>query len=304
MVQTCITHNARNIIAIMDSPEIKSSILLWQLPLGSSLSQPRELGLLGGINEASKQLPGGAYTTLRTYGGVRVLRLGDHISRLNDSARLQGVAISIDSATLMAALGTTVRYPSRDRDTQEYRLRIILDLEEKIGDLYILREKLVVPSAHEYQYGVRVGISSLRRGQPEAKLTSFLTETAKHPPPENANEALLVDAAANILEGLSSNFFAVIDNEIHTAGEGILKGITREIILEVIEEFGISLLLKAPNLVDVPRMDEAFISSSSRGVLPVVQIGAQILRSGSPGPISKLVSSGFLKHIENELETL
>lgn len=51
--------------------------------------------------------------------------------------------------------------------------------------------------------------------------------------PPDVNELLLAESDGTILEGLSSNFFVIMDGTLHTAGEGILPGTVRDLLLEV-----------------------------------------------------------------------
>ena len=60
------------------------------------------------LNDLSLELPEGVYTALRTYPGARVLHLDAHFDRLADSARLEGVELSLDAETLRKAIATTV----------------------------------------------------------------------------------------------------------------------------------------------------------------------------------------------------
>src|SRR5690606_26727248 len=81
-----------------------------------------------------------------------------------------------------------------------------------------------------------------------------------------AAEALIVDQAGNVVEGASSNVFAVFGSELVTPPEdaGILAGITRAHVVEVARELGLSLRLEPLPLSDLGRADEVFISSSIR----------------------------------------
>jgi branched-chain amino acid aminotransferase len=238
-----------------------------------------------GLDQASAHLPGGAYTTLRTYDGYKALRLEDHFRRLEQTAQLAGHPFYLDDSMLRAALHQVI-YAAAGGDL---RLRLTLDLEQYVGDLYISAETLVVPPSEAYRQGVKVVTSRLQRQLPQAKLTRFIARAApvRQALLPGANEAIMVDSQGRLSEGLSSNFFAVLHGTIYTAGEGILAGITRTQVLENIQQAGLALCFQPVALNDLPDLAEAFITSSSRGLLPVVQIDQVVVGSGQPGVITR-----------------
>ncbi len=61
-------------------------------------------------------------------------------------------------------------------------------------------------------------------------------------------QVLLSDEQGRVFEGLSSNFAAVIDGAVHTAGEGILLGTVRQVVLDVCEQQGIPVVLQPPSI--------------------------------------------------------
>lgn len=65
----------------------------------------------------------------------------------------------------------------------------------------------------------------------------------------------------------------------------------------------IPLQLQAIHVDEVPTLDEALISSSSRWILPVVRIGAQLLGDGTPGPITKQLIAAYNDYVEAHLQT-
>jgi len=75
-----------------------------------------------------------------------------------------------------------------------------------------------------------------------------------------------------VLEGLSSNFFSVLDGVIYTAGAGVLLGSVRNVVISVCQQHGIPLKLEAPRIADRCRWQGAFITSTSRLVLPVHEL--------------------------------
>ena len=91
--------------------------------------------------------------------------------------------------------------------------------------------------------------------------------------PADANEVVLVDDEGRLLEGLSSNFYALYDDgTLHTAPEGmVLGGTVRKVVLEVCEREGIEVVLEPPSVNDADRFVAAFVSSTSRLLLPLAK---------------------------------
>jgi len=105
------------------------------------------------------------------------------------------------------------------------------------------------------------------------------------------------------LEGLSSNFFGVKNGTVFTAEEGVLPGITRSLILESISELGIPLVRQPVKAEDLRLLDEAFVSSTSRGVLPVVKIDDDTI-SHVPGELTTTIARNFNGRVAMRLEHL
>jgi branched-chain amino acid aminotransferase len=229
--------------------------------------------------------PGGAYTTFRTYDHYKVLRLDEHLGRLKQTAHLAGQLIIFDQSLIYMYLRLIVeQYPQN----LELRIRIVLDLFEKPGEIYIMAEILKTPLPEAYRSGVRVTTCKLHRNNPKAKLTASIpvADKIRRQLPTGVEEALMVDEASRILEGLTSNFFAVKGGELWTNEEKVLSGITRSLVLDETVRIELPVNFNSITITEIPDLEEAFITSSSRGILPVKQIDRILIGSGNPGPIT------------------
>jgi branched-subunit amino acid aminotransferase/4-amino-4-deoxychorismate lyase len=264
------------------------------LPKGNEVSS---------LDEASKLIPAGVYTTFRTYQKYFVLHLQDHFERLEYSANLTGNIIQLDQERIRIELRKALLQFSEN----EARIRISIDLTNEVGDVYLVFEKLQTPSKVDYQSGVAVVTLKMHRENPAAKVTSFIAEAngirkanRQHP----INETLMVLEDGSILEGLSSNFFAVKNDELYTAGEGILAGITRKTVIEIAETIGIRVELHAVKIGDLGRYSEAFITSASRAILPVTRINDQLVGNGQVGKITQRLQIAFQQNLDAVLEEI
>lgn len=242
------------------------------------------------LTAASATFPEGAYTTLRTYGGRALLRLDGHVQRL---ARSAGAPLASEEvrAALREALDIT-RHP-------EARLRVTFAPPR----LFVSVEPFVGLPEAVYDEGVRCATVPLERERPEAKDTRFIATAASayRSLPIGVHEGLLVAGDGAILEGLSSNFFAVIGGALRTEDARALPGITRSLVLDAARGV-LPVVLSAPTLDELPRTEECFVTSASRGILPVIAIDESVIGSGRPGPATKELRRTFEERVAADVE--
>ncbi len=283
-----------------------NKIASWKLKISShNMFQLEEIAFEKppeSLNEVSRQIPGGVYTTFRTYDGKKVLLLDKHIHRLEESAQIVDFPLVIDQLCIKSALNQTIEAFPFD----ESRIRVTVDLEREPGTIYIAMEPLHVPSAEDYKNGVCAVTHQLLRDRPRAKQTRFISvaESFRSHLPPRANEVLLLDERNHILEGSTSNFFAVKEGEIWTSAEKVLYGITRSLVLKSAEIEGISVRMDTVSVEELPDLQEAFITSSSRSILPLRQIDETIIADGNPGPITRILTRRYWHEIEKRLEEI
>ena len=244
------------------------------------------------LDAVSLQLPAGAYTTLRAIDWDRIIGLSAHVQRLVDSHALVHNERPLDPAGIRAALRTIL---AREK-LPAARLRITAPFD---GDsIYIGIEPYEAYSPECYTRGVRCKTIRLSREWPRAKLTGFIapSRAAKADSDPDIHELLIVDADDRILEGTSSNFFAVMNEKLYTAGDGVLEGVTRGLVLAEAASI-VPVIYKAIILVDLACVTEAFITSSSRDVMPVIRIDQIAIGSGQPGPITQALMARYRAHL-------
>ena len=245
------------------------------------------------LDEVSRALPQGTYTTLRTYGGRRFLDLTHHLARLAESLSLMGGTAAVDDQAVRGALRAALAATA----FTEARVRVTVPLAGSA--LYVSVEPFTPYPADLYRDGVRTVTMLMARQNPRAKATSFIAPSRdlKSSLPPGVHEVLMVDGRGALLEGFSSNFFGVLDGELRTADEGVLAGVTRGIVLQAAE--GVLPVRLAPVLqADIPRLAEAFITSASREVMPVTWINDNRVGDGRPGPLTRAIAEHFAQLVE------
>jgi branched-chain amino acid aminotransferase len=152
-------------------------------------------------------------------------------------------------------------------EAPEARVRLILDMSAEPGTIYILLQPMNPLPAEIYRDGVHVEISKTSREKPSLKQTAFISESAfdRKRVSSDVFEILLTNKG-RILEGMTSNFFYVLDGQLCTAGRGILIGVTRQAVLALARQHNIPVSYKALPLNNLGSIQEAFITSSSRAL--------------------------------------
>jgi branched-chain amino acid aminotransferase len=252
------------------------------------------------LDVASSHIPDGVYTVFPVFEGWQVVRLGCHLERLYRSAELLGGSLAVSEAWLRAMLRRAVE--SAGLATQ--RVCLIVSFEAS-DTAYISVEPYTPPDESLYRQGMRAATIGLQRSLPRAKNSQFISERRallKGLPP-GIHEGLLCSREGEILEGTSSNFYAVLDGKLRTAGQGVLDGVARSILLEVAPEV-LPVRLEPVRVDNLDTIDEAMISSSSRGVVPVVEIDGCPVGDGRPGQVFKALHVRYNTRLQAEMEAL
>ena len=118
---------------------------------------------------------------------------------------------------------------------------------------------------------------------------------------QGAREAWFVDKQGFVTEGSSSNAWIVTRNgtvvtrQVDTA---ILKGVTRTVVLDIIAAQGLKLDVRPFTMDEAKEAREAFITSASQTVMPVVKIDGRPVGNGAPGLIASALRRDFYRHAE------
>jgi branched-chain amino acid aminotransferase len=251
------------------------------------------------LDQVSSTLPAGVYTTFRTYNHTRALHLDQHFDRLEESAYLAEHPFTLDRQLLRLR----IREALEQFAPSEARVRITLPFSPTMTTVNITLDALSIPGLDQRTNGVAVVTAHLQRQNPSAKLSSFIRNSTaiRSRLKEGYEEVLMVDPTNSILEGLTSNFFALSSGILLTAGTGMLAGTTRAMVLDIARQAGISIQLQAPRQTQQADFSEAFITSTSRGVLPVVEIDHQPVGDGRPGAVTNQLARLFEQAVADSI---
>jgi len=242
----------------------------------------------------------GVYETLRTYGG-RFFMLQPHLARLQRSARLIGLTIPIPESQWPALLRESL-----DRNgLPDAHFRITISRGE--GDLgldpalcprptvVIMAKPVVRYPDRLFQEGVALALVTVRRNLPAAlspqiKSLNFLNNIlAKREAAEaGAFDALMLNADGWVTECTTSNVFMVRQGRLCTPSVdcGILEGITREVVMTLAREQGLTVEEGRYPASALDEAEEAFLTNTSMEIMPVRAINGRAVGAGRPGPVT------------------
>lgn len=262
------------------------------VPLAKASVPARDLSLLRGY---------GIFDYLRTHRRIPLF-LSDYLDRFYLSAEKMGLTIGIAKNELPGIIQNLIGL----HDYEECGIRLVLTGGESADAFHpgkssfmIFLEPFFHPDERDYTEGVAVLSVNYARFMPEIKSISYLPvvyhreELKKHGAVD-----VLYHHEGKVTELSRSNLFIVKAGKVITNDKGILKGITRKQVFDLIShsypfelrDFSLSELLDA---------DEVFLSSTTKKVMPIVRVDDKKISSGKVGNISSELYQAFLKHADD-----
>lgn len=217
-----------------------------------------------------KDLSGGGkrkcvYTALRTNPGGKPVGMKIHLERLQSGAS----SIGISPVPLVEDINQLVGIAAKavDEASPGSSALVVVALDEQ-GKL--AAHAKAMPARP--QPPIKVDIRLVSRAYGDVKDATWIAEREAIKQSPDANEVLLMGPDSSIAEGGSSNFFAVVDDRLQTADQGILKGSIRKIVFGLAKELDIPVDLLAPKWANRDEWQDAFLTSTSRLVLPIDEL--------------------------------
>ena len=269
--------------------------------IDGSWMHPQEATL--SINDVAVLRGYSVFESLRTYHR-RPFHMEEHLNRLYRSAEIIELHVPYSRNDIAVVVQEVIKRNSYKHAT----IRILVtggESEDGILPsgkpvLAVLITPLGERDMERFAKGYKVITTHLQRTSPEAKTTSYVAavRALKEAERRNAADALFVNEQGHVLEGTRSNFFVFHGNTLVTPSNGVLMGVTRNVVLELARSrFPVE---ERPILLDeLPLVDEAFITSSSREITPVVQIDDLVIGSGQPGPGTYELEQRFIEMVEH-----
>ena len=256
----------------------------------------------------------GVFEGIRSYDG-RVFRLEAHIDRLFASARAIHLQLPIARQELAEAVVETLEA----NDLKDAYIRLVvtrgagsLGLDpSKTSDpqVIIITDSISLYPDELYDHGLKIVTSGTIRNHPAAlnpriKSLNYLNNILAKIEGTNAGclEALMLNHQGHVAECTGDNVFIVRDGDVHTPSidSGILEGITREAVIDLAREAGLTVIERTMDRHDIYTADECFLTGTAAEVIPVIACDARAIGDGRPGPITKDLHRRFHALVRGE----
>ncbi|MDA4129114.1 MAG: branched-chain amino acid transaminase [Thaumarchaeota archaeon] len=244
-------------------------------------------------------------------GELYVFRLEDHMRRLVDSARMLHIECQYSVPTLVSAVPSLLR--GMGLRTSVYIRPILfvgvggiqLDYRKHPKHLAIFAYPF---SGYFRKSGLRVCISSWRRVSdesvvPRAKAASnYLNSSIATIEAKLAgyDEAILLDTHGHVSEGAGENVFLVKDGIVCTPPvySSILEGITRDTVISLANDFGITVVERPIQRSELYTADELFFTGTATEVESILEVDGRKIGNGEPGRTTRQIRDLYMKVVK------
>jgi branched-chain amino acid aminotransferase len=289
------------------------------------VSDPRNASILINVNGQLKprneavvsvfdsgfMLGDGVWEGLRLHGG-KLGFLDRHLDRLFEGAKALAMDVGLTREALTKRLYETLDANGMDegvhvrlmvtrgvRSTPYQDPRVVVG-----GPTVVIIAEYKEPNAAIYERGLKLFTVHVRRGDPavqdqkinsHSKLNCILASIQATQ--AGADEALMLDPHGFVATCNSTHFFIVRKGEVWTSsGKYCLGGITRQLVLEIAREADIPAFEKDFSLTDVYGADEAFVTGTFAGIVPVREVDGRSLTGR--GPMVERLQQLYAKRVE------
>jgi branched-chain amino acid aminotransferase len=249
----------------------------------------------------------GVFEGIRAYGG-RVFRLDRHLERLYQSAK----ALWLEIPLAREALRDVVVDAVRQSGLRDAYIRLVVT--RGVGDLGMDPRKCPKPSIicivdtialwpkDRYEKGLicitaATPINHKESLSPRVKSLNYLSHIlAKiEGVAAGVDEVIMLDATGFVAEASGMNLFVVSDGTVRTPPQysGILRGVTRDAILELAADAGYGTQEVPLNRYDLYTAAEVFLTGTAAEVVPVTRLDGRAIGAGAPGPVTRDLFARF-----------
>lgn len=256
----------------------------------------------------------GVFEGIRLYSG-NVFRLDEHLERLEYSAHAILLELPWSRQEIADAVCETCRVNGL---TDGYIRLIVTRGAGALGlsprscsdpQLIIIAGQIQLYPQEYYQKGLKIITSSTRRTSaaafpPMVKSLNYLNNVMAKIDSLNLGypEAIMLNDQGYVAECTGDNIFIVQKGKLYTppVSAGSLVGITREAVLDCAKELGLELIETNLTRYDLWIAKECFVTGSAAEVVPVVEVDARKVGTGTPGPITLRLLESFRRRVTSE----
>lgn len=253
----------------------------------------------------------GVFEGIRVYSG-RIFECEAHVRRLYDSARAIRLTIPMSPAEFREAMEQTVK---ANNFTDCYIRAVVTRGAGYLGlaptkcprpSVFIIADNIELYPREMYEKGMAIITASITRSHPNSlpprvKSLNYLNNILAKIEAIDANvpEALMLNHTGNVAECTGDNIFIVRNGQVQTptTADGILEGITRDVIIRLCGKYGIPCVEKTLLRHDVYAADECFLTGTAAEVVSVTKIDGRPIGNGNVGPITRKLLDLFHRHV-------
>lgn len=249
----------------------------------------------------------GVFEGIRAYNG-RVFKLDEHLVRLYESAKTIDMEIPLSVDEMREVVLETLRR----NNLRDAYIRLVVTRGK--GDLGLDPNKCIRPTVfcitasiqlypeELYEKGLIVVTVSTRRNipasvTPRVKSLNYLNNIYAKMEAKLAGvpEAIMLNAEGYVAEATGDNIFIVKKGVLITPPTyiGLLEGVTRNTVMDLAREKGITVEEKVFTLHDVYNADECFLTGTAAEVIPTVMVDGRVIADGRPGKMTRELISVY-----------
>jgi len=259
-------------------PQARRSFIFWNGEFLSSTESP-VLSLDSGLLRGS-----GLFETMRAYQG-NIIYFNQHIARISNSCKILELKFFYNTGKIQKIINRLLGLNS----LQDANLRLTLWKTNGLADILLVAKKYKPLTLSKYKRGCSVGIARLRQDESsflaQHKTTSRLIYEVNFDEAQKRgfDEAIMLNQHGLITEGTRSNLFFIKKKTLFTPALscGCLNGITRRVVCGMAVQYGIKLYEGKFTLEDLSAADEAFLTNSLIGLVPVACVEKKYFIKGA-----------------------
>jgi branched-chain amino acid aminotransferase len=251
----------------------------------------------------------GVFEGIRSYGG-KVFKLDEHLDRLWNSAKAIILEIPMTKAEMAKAIHDTLEV---NKIKDGYIRVVVTRGAGSLGldpnrcanpQVIIITDHIALYPAELYERGLEIITASTVRNHPAAlspriKSLNYLNNILAKIEGVQAGciEALMLNCKGEVAECTGDNIFIVRQGKLLTPplDACILEGITRDVVIDLARQVGITVVETPLTRHDVYIADECFLTGSAAEVVPVVKVDSRTIGAGKPGPMTQDLMARFHK---------